>query len=244
MVAVLHLDDHVVVVDKPAGVLSARARGEPSVPVLLRRQGVLAPKDPLGVVHRLDRETSGVMVLARTRDAQRHISQQFFNRTVEKVYLALVTGHVTDDGEIDRMLRVHKSGTRVEVVPRKGKPCLTRYRVLERLTGNTLLECRPLTGRMHQIRAHLAAIGHPLTVDPLYGGGAAVLLSIYKPGYRPSARHEERPLIDRLTLHAQRLSFDHPDGSSRMTFEAELPKDFRATLNQLRRLASGRGRSG
>ena len=239
----LHVDEHVVVVDKPAGVLSARARGEPSVPVLLRRQGAIGPKEPLGVVHRLDRETSGVMVLARTRDAQRHVSQQFFNRTVEKVYLALVTGHVgEDEGEIDRMLRVHKSGTRVEVVSRKGKRCLTRYRVLERLTGNTLLECRPLTGRMHQIRAHLSAIGHPLTVDPLYGGGEAVLLSAYKPGYRPSARHDERPLIERLTLHAQRLSFDHPDGSGRVTFEADLPKEFRATLYQLRRLGVGRGR--
>ncbi len=107
----------------------------------------------------------------------------------------------------------------------------------QHVAGTTLLECRPLTGRRHQIRVHLAAAGHPLTVDPLYGGGQSVLLSHYKPGYRPSRRHDERPLINRLTLHAARLTIEHPRSGERMTFEAPLPKDLRATINQLARLA-------
>ena len=107
---------------------------------------------------------------------------------------------------------------------------------MQRLVGNTWLECRPQTGRTHQIRAHLAAIGHPLSVDPLYGGGQAVLLSHYKPGYQPNRRREERPLVNRLTLHAARIRFEHPATRQPVSFESPLPKDLRATLRQLGRL--------
>ena len=114
---------------------------------------------------------------------------------------------------------------------------MTRYRILERLPGNTLLECRPLTGRQHQIRVHLAAIGHPLTVDPQYGGGESVLLSRYKSDYRPSSRRPERPLIERLTLHAARITFEHPHRGQPVTYESPIPRDLQATLRQLGRLA-------
>ncbi len=230
------MDEHLLVVDKPAGVVSVAARGELSVRDLLVSTGKLTAEEPLRIVHRLDRDASGVIVYARTVEAQRLLTEQFAGRQVEKVYLALVQGYVAADGEIDLPLLPDKSGTHTHVSPRRGKPSLTQYRIVERVAGNTLLECRPLTGRLHQVRAHLAAIGHPLTVDPLYGGGSAVLLSFYKPDYRASTRHDERPLISRLTLHALRISFDHPAGCGRATFEAPLPKDFRATLNQLRRL--------
>jgi RluA family pseudouridine synthase len=230
------MDEHLLVVDKPAGVVSVAARGELSVRDLLVSAGKLTADETLRVVHRIDRDTSGVIVYARTAEAQRLLTEQFSGRQVEKVYLALVQGYVAADGEIDLPLLPDRSGTRTRVSLRRGQPALTRYRIVERVAGNTLLECRPLTGRLHQVRAHLAAIGHPLTVDPLYGGGSAVMLSSYKPDYRASTRHVERPLISRLTLHALRISLDHPAGAGRATFEAPLPKDFRATLNQLRRL--------
>jgi 23S rRNA-/tRNA-specific pseudouridylate synthase len=156
---------------------------------------------------------------------------------VEKVYLALVQGFVVGDGEVDLPLRVNRDKARVEVDRKSGKPSHTQYRIVERVHGHTFLECRPLTGRLHQIRVHLAAIGHPLAVDRKYGGARAILLSRFKTDYKPSSRHPERPLIDRLTLHAARLTFTHPATHERLTFEAPLPKDLRATLNQLRRLA-------
>jgi RluA family pseudouridine synthase len=234
--AILYSDQALLVVDKPAGLLSAPGRSGDDVRTALRAAGLVGQGDPVRLVHRLDRETSGVLVFARTLAAQRSLTAQFHARSVEKTYLALASGYVAGDGEIDLPLQVDRGGGRVRVQPRRGKPAVTRYRVLQRVAGNTLLECRPLTGRTHQIRAHLAAIGHPLAVDPLYGGAGAIFLSHYKQGYRPSARHDERPLIARLTLHALRIALDHPDSGERVSFEAPIPKDLRATLNQLARL--------
>jgi 23S rRNA pseudouridine1911/1915/1917 synthase len=234
--AILFSDEALLVVDKPAGLLSAPGRSGDDVRTALRAVGLVGQGDPVRLVHRLDRETSGVLVFARTLSAQRSLTAQFHARTVEKTYLALVNGYVATDGEVDLPLQIDRGGGRVRVHERRGKPAVTRFRVLQRVAGNTLLECRPLTGRTHQIRAHLSAMGHPLAVDPLYGGAEAVYLSHYKQGYRPSARHEERPLIARLTLHALRIAFEHPDSGQRVTFEAPIPKDLRATLNQLSRL--------
>ncbi len=229
--AVLHADEWILVVNKPAGVLAVPGRGE--APTLAE---LLPAYEPLRIVHRLDRGASGVVVLARTLEAQRRLSQLWANRQVEKVYLALVQGYVAADGTVDLALSVDRDKRRVKP-DRKGQEAITQYRILERLPGHTLLECRPLTGRLHQIRVHLAAIGHPLAVDSRYGGGKAFLLSQYKAGYRANRRGEERPLIGRLTLHALRLSFEHPAGTGPVSFEAPLPKDFRATLEQLRKIS-------
>ncbi len=224
--------------DKPPGVLSAPGRGgQPCAIDLLHGRPELAGRESLRIVHRLDQDASGVLLYARTLQAQRHLVRQFADRKVEKVYYALVTGCVTSDGQIGLSLVYDRRHQRVRPsAVGEGKPSLTHYRVLQRLAGNTLVECRPLTGRLHQVRAHLAAIGHPLTVDPLYGGGQAVLLSNYKPDYRPPRRHPERPLISRLTLHAARIAFVHPTTGAYLTIESPLPKDFRATIRQLGRL--------
>lgn len=233
----LFKDDWIIVVNKPAGVLSVPGRGDVAfLADLLRKQKAVAAEEDLLVVHRLDRGASGVMVLARTTEAQRDLSAQWNARTVEKVYLALATGKIEGSGEVDLPLSVDREKSKVRVDRKKGKPSLTRYRAIEHLGGQTLLECLPLTGRLHQIRVHLAAIGHPLLVDSRYGGGRRFMLSSHKPGYRPNRREKERPLISRLTLHAIRLSFDHPSGAGRVTFEAVPPKDLRATIAQLRRL--------
>ncbi len=236
-VRLLHVDEAIAVVDKPAGLLTVPGRGpDPSLLDELRAAPRFAGGEPLRVAHRLDRETSGVVVFARTADAQRALSEQFAAGRVEKVYLALVTGYVADDGEIDIPIASTRSERMRAARPGGGKDSVTRYRVLERLPGNTLLECRPTTGRTHQIRVHLAEIGHPLSVDPLYGGGSSILLSQYKSGYVPSGRKEERPLIDRLTLHAAAISFDHPGTGQRVRYESPLPKDFAVALKQLGRL--------
>lgn len=243
--SILIQDDWLLAVDKPAGVKAVPGRGSaPTVAELLLRAGAVAELDDLRIVHRLDVGTSGVMVLAKTPAAQQALSELWARRKVDKVYLALVRGYVAADGEIDRPLLVDRDRQRVVPDDRRGKPAITRYRILERVAGHTLLECRPLTGRLHQIRVHLAALGHPLGVDPQYGACEAIFLSRYKPGYRPSRRHEERPLIARLTLHAASVSFDHPGGTGPLTVSAPLPKDFRAAIQQLRQLMPDASASG
>lgn len=223
--------------DKPAGILSVPGRGDaPHVVELLVRDRVIASDGDVRIVHRLDRGASGVMVLARTVDAQRFLTAQWAGRLVEKTYLALVHGRVVADGIVEAPLLVDRDKQKVTVDARRGKPSVTCYRVVEPLRDHTILECQPQTGRLHQIRVHLAHIGHPLAVDPRYGSSDALFLSRYKPGYRPSGRHKERPLIARLTLHALRVAFDHPDGSGRVSVEAPIPKDLRATISQLQRL--------
>lgn len=236
---ILHLDAQLLVVDKPAGLLSVPGRArDPCVEELLRDNGVLAAGDELRTVHRLDRDASGVLAFARALDAQRALTAQFESHTVEKIYLALVRGCPGSEGRVDAPIAADRGASRARIHP-DGKPSVTQYRVLESFAGFALLECRPLTGRLHQIRLHLSSIGCPLAVDPLYGGATALHLSAIKPGYRPSRRHEERPLIDRLTLHARRLVLDHPATGQRSAFESPLPKDLRATLNQLRKIQGG-----
>jgi 23S rRNA pseudouridine1911/1915/1917 synthase len=237
--ALLYVDSEVVAVDKPAGLLSVPGRGpEPSIINVLRERPELRDNNAVRVVHRLDQEASGVLLYARTLAAQRSLVSQFAERRIEKVYLAIVSGAVADDGEIDLRLTFDRRHNQVRTTMfASGKPALTRYRVVQRLAGHTLLECHPVTGRQHQIRVHLAAIGHPLGVDPLYGGGRAIWLSHYKPDYRASERRPERPLIERLTLHAARITFEHPRTGQRVTVEAPMPKDFRAAVTQLGRWA-------
>ncbi|MBL8877866.1 MAG: RluA family pseudouridine synthase [Phycisphaerales bacterium] len=248
---ILHIDDDLIAVNKPAGLLSVAGRAhEISLRELLREHpkvlATLRPeeRDPkFGVnirsVHRLDRDASGVILFARGLEAQRDLVRQFEQRRVEKAYLAIVTGYVLGEGVIDKPLMIDESAGRSRISEKRGKPSMTEYRVVQRLAGNTLVECRPKTGRLHQIRVHMASIGHPLTVDAVYGGGDAVYLSHHKPNYRPSSKHEERPLIARLTLHAAKLTVEHPRTREPITFEAPLPKDFRATISQLSRLVTG-----
>jgi 23S rRNA pseudouridine955/2504/2580 synthase/23S rRNA pseudouridine1911/1915/1917 synthase len=238
-----------VAVMKPAGLATIPGRGEDdSVLERLGRQlglpssGAADPR--VRVVHRLDKDTTGVLLFAKHAVAQRHLSHQFQNNTITKEYLALVAGRPAEtEGEVDAALARHPaSPQRMAVVRHGGRPARTGWRVEELFRGFALLRVFPRTGKTHQIRVHLQSIGLPLAIDPLYnaprGGGAppGLLLSSFKRGYRPAAGEAERPLIERLTLHAEKLRFADLSGQA-VEVVAPLPKDFRAALNMLRKYA-------
>lgn len=231
----LHEDEHLLVVNKPAGLLTIpdRAGNKDSLHSLLERK-----YGKVFVVHRLDRETSGVLCFARNEAAHRHLSLQFEHHTADKFYLALLDGVLHhDEGEIDKPIGEHPSVPGKMKVTNSGKPSLTFYRALERFRRFTLAEALIKTGRTHQIRVHFQSIGYPLAVDALYGRRAAFLLSEIKGKAYKSGKHsdDERPLMERTSLHAARLRIEHPASGERLEFKAELPKDFSAVLSQLRK---------
>ncbi len=245
MLKILHEDEAIVAVEKPAGVASIPGRAETTSVIEALAQQIQLPwtgtLDPrLRVVHRLDKDTSGVLLFAKTLAAQRFLSEQFQNNRIEKEYLALVAGRPgEDEGSIDAPIAVHPTSTkRMTVVKRGGRRALTDWKVEKRFRGFALLRMFPRTGKTHQIRVHLAHVGLPLAIDPLYGaGGQAIYLSQFKRDYRPTRGEDERPLIARLTLHAEKLTFVHPGGTS-VTIESPPPKDMRALLNQLSKHAA------
>ena len=231
-------DENLLAVNKPAGLLTVPGRqgGVSLTEAVAQHTGI---EQSLRLVHRLDRETSGVLLLAKTLEAQRALSKQFYDRKVQKEYLAIVRGRTeADQGMIDAPLAPHPRVTsRMVVNEKKGRPAQTEWFVEERFNNDIMLvRCFPKTGRQHQIRVHLAHIGLPLLVDELYAKSSAFFLSEVKSGYRPSSKHEERPLIARLTLHAKAITFVHPTTNQPIRIEAVPPKDFRATLTQLRKI--------
>jgi 23S rRNA pseudouridine1911/1915/1917 synthase len=231
-----------IAVVKPAGLAVIPGRGETdSVLEALGRQlrlpssGTADPR--IRVVHRLDKDTTGVLLFALHTAAQRHLSHQFQNNAIEKQYLAIVNGRPeTDEGDIQTQIGVHPtSKLKMAVVRHGGRPARTAYRVEQRYRQFSLVRLFPKTGKTHQIRVHMAHLGHPLAIDPLYYAGRNVeglFLSQFKRGYRAVRGEEERPLISRLPLHAAVLSFDDLNGA-RITIEAPPPKDFRAAVNML-----------
>ena len=218
--SVIHLDPQLVAVDKPAGVpshpLQPGERGT-AVNALVARhpECAEASADPRegGLVHRLDTLTSGVLLAARTGEAWRALREAFSGRQVDKRYLAVVTGPVADEGEIDLPLR-HRGDHVEPAMAGGGREALTDFRVLSRAGDASLLEVRIHTGVLHQIRAHLAAIGAPVLGDTDYGG-------------RPL------PGPDRFFLHAARLGFSHPATGSRLEITAPLPDELRRVLEAL-----------
>lgn len=235
-IEIVHQDEHLVVIHKPAGVITTRGfHDQKTVLDRLNEQLGDSLDESLRLVHRLDADTSGVMVLARTYQAQRQLSRLWVSRRVEKTYLALVAGRPeADEGTVDLpLLKTPGSAKPVRVDRKRGKNAQTHFVVRQRYAGMALLEVHPRQGRMHQVRVHLAAVGLPLRVDALYGSGEPLLLSSFKVGYKPSVRRPERPLISRLTLHAWKLSFEHPGTGQMVEYVVEPAKDFSATVAQL-----------
>jgi 23S rRNA pseudouridine1911/1915/1917 synthase len=224
-------DDHVLVINKPADLVVHPAAGNPDGTVqnaLLFHAPGLVNLPRAGIVHRLDKDTTGLMVVAKSEIAYKTLVAALQARDVHREYRALVVGELIAGGTIDEPIGRHPTQrTRMAVHP-SGKPAVTHYRVEEQFRGHTLLDVRLETGRTHQIRVHMAFIRHPLFGDPVYGGRLRL------PG------GADQPLVDimrafrRQALHAYRLGFHHPVTGEEMLFEAELPDDMENLLQLLR----------
>ncbi len=229
----IYVDDDLIVVNKSAGMLSVPDRHDPEKANLASFiESKYADARPL---HRLDYQTSGLICFARGTSAFRHFSAAFSGHTTEKYYQALVLGVPSrENALIDEPLQ-RKSHKNYVIVSKNGKPARTYYQRVASFGTYAQLSIQILTGRTHQIRVHLQSIGHPLMVDPVYGGKSAFYLSEIKPAYRN--RHLERPLLARTPLHANKLVLPMLDGGSQ-EFSASLPKDMKAVIHQLRRSRS------
>lgn len=219
--AVLYEDEQLIAIDKPAGMVVHPGAGRAEKTVvhqLLARCPLssLGGSDRPGIVHRLDEGTSGVLLIAKTDEAYRRLVQQFQAREIEKIYLALVEGVVAEDeGRIEGALGrdpAHRQRMRIIAT---GKPAITEFRVLQRFTGNTLLEVRPLTGRTHQIRVHLKAIGHAVAGETVYGKSREI-------GHK------------RMMLHAWQLRLTHPITVEKLHLVSPLPEEFARLLSEAR----------
>jgi len=225
-VDVVYEDDHVLVVDKPAGVVVHSAPGLREgtlVDALLAAGHPLAAgagADRPGVVHRLDRDVSGLLVMAKTDEAHASLTAAMSRREIERTYVALVAGSPSvDRAKIDAPIgRSPRHRTRMAVLP-EGRPSVTWFHVMERFTDTSLLDVRLETGRTHQIRVHLAAVGHPIVGDAVYGGDASVA---------------RRLGLQRPFLHARRLVFAHPVGGERVDVDSALPADLQDVADRVR----------
>ncbi len=225
-------NDQFIAVNKPSGLLSIpdRLGQEVSLKDMLKEK-----YGSIYTVHRLDRDTSGVIVFAKTEESHKALSLLFEGREMEKYYVGLVYGNMmTPKGSIDAPIMEHPGKTTKMVTHTKGKTSLTDYEVLESFRQYSWVQFRIHTGRTHQIRVHMQHIGHPIVCDDIYGDPKPVLLSSLKKNFKLSRiAEEERPILARLALHSYRLKFTL-DGET-FDLEAEVPKDLRALLAQLRK---------
>ncbi|MBX5438480.1 MAG: RluA family pseudouridine synthase [Thermoflavifilum sp.] len=238
---IVYEDAHVMVINKPAGLVVHPGNGNYAHTLVngLAYHLQHTTQDVLprwGLVHRIDKNTSGLLVVAKSDLALRHLAQQFFAHSTERKYLALVWGDLPQDsGTIRAHIGRHQRYRQLmDAYPdgELGKEAITHYRVLERFYYVTLVECQLETGRTHQIRVHMQHIGHPLFNDETYGGNRIVKGTVYK-AYKDFV-HRCFEIMPRQALHAQTLGFTHPATGKRMHFEAPLPEDFRKLLEAWR----------
>ncbi|MDT8364488.1 MAG: 23S rRNA pseudouridine(1911/1915/1917) synthase RluD [Nitrosomonas sp.] len=226
---IVYEDCHLLVIDKPAGLVVHPGNGNwqgTMLNALLSHAERLSHVPRAGIVHRLDKETSGLLVVAKTIEAQLNLVRQLQQRSVNRDYLAIVQGDIRKDGVVDAPIGRHpKHRTRMAVIE-NGKPARTYYYILEKFQVCTLLRCSLETGRTHQIRVHLRAIGHPLAGDPVYGGKLADPTGIRVP--------EAVLQFPRQALHAQRLELTHPHTGQRMQWNSPIPHDLAGLLRALR----------
>lgn len=243
--SIVYEDKELMVINKEAGMVVHPGCGNftgtlvNAIAYYLRDLESYDPNDPeVGLVHRIDKDTSGLLVVAKTPEAKKELGAQFFNKTTHRSYNALVWGNFTEDtGTIEgNIARDPKDRLRMTVLPAgsaDGKPAVTHYRVLERYGYVTLVECILETGRTHQIRAHMKHIGHPLFCDERYGG-MEILRGERTGSYRQFVQNCFK-LCPRQALHAKTLGFVHPITKEQMDFDSEWPEDFAALIDKWRK---------
>ena len=220
--AIVWEDESIIVVDKPAGLVVHPGSGNRDGTLqnaLLAHDASLARVPRAGIVHRLDKDTSGLLVVARGLGAHTHLVRELAARRIERTYVAVVHGDLARAAVIDAPIGRHPTRRTTMAVIEGGRPARTHVEVVERFGDATLVRCRLETGRTHQIRVHLAAAGHPLIGDPAYGS---------------RRRHAMAPAFARQALHAIRLELDHPVNGSRLCFDAPVPADLAALIDALR----------
>lgn len=226
-------NENFVAVNKPAGLLSIPDREQKQVSlkdILFKKYGNIF------TVHRLDKDTSGIIVFAKNESIHKYLSQLFESRSVEKYYLGLVHGiPVSKKGIIDMPIGEHSSNKGMMTVHSKGKPSLTGYEIVEEFRNYCLVQFQLHTGRTHQIRVHAKHIGHPLVCDDLYGNSHPLFLSSIKKKFKLSKQaDEEKPILNRIALHAHQLKFKDQEKND-IDLIAALPKDIKAVLQQLKK---------
>jgi 23S rRNA pseudouridine1911/1915/1917 synthase len=229
---VVHQDSTVIILNKPPGVVVHPGAGNPGKTL----QNALLAHDPklkrvprAGLVHRIDKDTSGLLVVARTLEAQTALVAELSEHEIEREYLAVCTGAMTGGGTVDQPLDRHRSHRLKFAVRSDGRPAITHYRIEKRFRQHTLARVRLETGRTHQIRVHMEHIGYPIVGDPLYAGRKR-----FPKGATPELR-EALEKFPRQALHAAKLELTHPRSGKRVTYEAPLPDDMKALLAMLAR---------
>jgi 23S rRNA pseudouridine1911/1915/1917 synthase len=228
---ILYEDDQLIVINKPVGLVVHPAAGNPAgtlVNALLYHDSNLSTIPRAGIVHRLDKDTSGLLVVARTLTAQKSLVEQLQARSILREYQAVVSGILTAGGTVDAPIGRHPVQRKRMAVTPNGKPAVTHYRVVERFRAHSWIRCKLETGRTHQIRVHMAHIHHPLIGDPLYGGRLRI------PQGCDAKLAETLRHFQRQALHAGRLGLLHPSSGKSLEWKASLPPDMESLLAALR----------
>ena len=232
-IEIIYEDQHLIAINKPTGVSVTKDRvGKPDILELLAKQ---RDGEKLRLIHRLDKGTSGIMLLAKTPESQSIFSSGFEKRLFKKTYLVLVSGYVSSEtGRIKAPIaRSLRDAKQMCISSKRGKESITDFRLLAEFGMVSLVAAMPVTGRTHQIRVHFANRNMPLAIDPVYGGKRPIMLSDYKAGYGLTRGKSEKPLIERLTLHAYQLELPKTELTEPMTLVAKPDKKFAAAIKML-----------